>query len=98
MFRIFGIIGCKILHCNVFIISYHKKSNIFIPIIIYSAAAGGGGGGAMAAAMVSHFRYMSMFNTVLVSSIVDKYARSYGHKRKSAQKSPKTRGQHRSIA
>ena len=87
MFRIFGIIGCKILHCNVFIILYHQNSNIFIPIIIYSAG-GGGGGGAMAAAMVSHFKYMSMFNTVLVSSIVDKYARNYGHKRKSTQKSP----------
>ena len=89
MFRIFGIIGCKILHYNVFIISYYQKSNIFIPVIIYSAAAGGGGGGAMAAAMVSNFRYMSMFNTVLVSSTVDKYARSYGYKRKSTQKHPK---------
>ena len=96
MFRFLGIIGGKILQYNVFVMSYCKKSNIFKPIIIYSAAAGGGGGGAMAAAMVSHFRYMSMFNTVLVSSIVDKYARSYGHKRKSTQKSPKTRGQHRS--
>ena len=57
--------------CITTFLPYHtyKNSNIFIPIIIYSAAAGGGGGGAMAAAMVSHFRYMSMFNTVLVSSI-----------------------------
>ena len=66
------------------------------PIYIYSAAARRRCGGAMAAVDISTFRYISILYWVFVSSIVDKYTKSYGHISKCTQKPQKTSCQHRS--